>query len=109
MRQSLHRVGSAVPATDRLVVAGQVLALVTLAAAPELALAQATMPGQQLLLFARNYIIAPIALFAIVITGVAAFIRPDLIKSTGYIAIIAVVLFFLLANADRLLQVLRAG
>ncbi len=80
-----------------------------IAAAPELALAQATMPGQQLLLFARNYIIAPIALFAIVVSGVAAFVRPDLIKATGYIAIIAVVLYFLLANADRVLQALRAG
>ncbi len=94
---------------DRLIVAGQVLFLVAFAAAPELALAQATMPGQQLLLFARNYIIAPIALFAIVVSGVAAFVRPDLIKTTGYIAIIAVVLYFLLANADRVLQALRAG
>ena len=74
------------------------------------ALAQAAdMPGQQLLQFARNYIIAPLALFAIVISGVAAFIRPEMIKSTAYVAIIAVVLYFLLANADRLLQVMRAG
>jgi hypothetical protein len=110
MRQNLHhRPGSRDLAAQRLVLAGQLLLLVGLAATPELALAQATMPGQQLLLFARNYIIAPIALFAIVITGIAAFIRPDLIKATGYIAIIAVVLFFLLANADRILQVLRAG
>ncbi len=109
MRQSLERTGSAQLSVDRFILAGQVLVLIGIAAAPELALAQATMPGQQLLLFARNYIIAPIALFAIVITGVAAFIRPDLIKTTGYIAIIAVILFFLLANADRLLQVLRAG
>jgi len=93
----------------QLALAVQFLVLVALVTAPELALAQATMPGQQLLQFARNYIIAPIALFAIVITGVAAFIRPDLIRATGYIAIIAVVLFFLLANADRVLQVLRAG
>ena len=97
------------PFGDRFIVAGQVLVLVAIAAAPELALAQATMPGQQLLLFARNYIIAPIALFAIVVSGVAAFVRPDLIKTTGYIAIIAVVLYFLLANADRVLQALRAG
>ena len=97
------------PGGDRLIVAGLVLFLVAIAAAPELALAQATMPGQQLLLFARNYIIAPIALFAIVVSGVAAFVRPDLIKTTGYIAIIAVVLYFLLANADRVLQALRAG
>jgi hypothetical protein len=32
-----------------------------------------------------------------------------MIRSTGYVAIIAVILYFLLANADRLLQVLRAG
>jgi hypothetical protein len=89
--------------------AGQVLVLVAIAAAPELALAQATMPGQQLLLFAKNYIIGPLALFAIVVCGVTAFVRPDVIKTTGYIAIIAAVLYFLLANADRLLQAIRAG
>ena len=82
-------------------------ALVALVPVP--ALAQSSMPGQQLLLFARNYIIAPIALFAIVISGVAAFVRPEMIKASAYVAIIAVVLYFLLANANRLLQVMRAG
>ena len=109
MRCLTRRTRIADPVAGRLLVAGQILVLVGIAAAPELALAQATMPGQQLLLFARNYIIAPIALFAIVVSGVAAFVRPDLIKATGYIAIIAVVLYFLLANADRVLQALRAG
>jgi len=84
--------------------------LTLLCLAPVPALAQASdMPGQQLLQFARTYIIAPLALFAIVISAVAAFIRPEAIKTSGYIAIIAVVLYFLLANADRLLQALRAG
>ena len=94
---------------DRLAVAAQVALVVAVAAAPERALAQSTMPGPQLLNFAKNFIIAPIALFAIVISGVAAFVRPDLIKTTGYIAIIAVILYFLLANADRLMQAIRAG
>ncbi len=94
---------------DRFALAAQVALVVAIAAAPELALAQSTMPGQQLLTFAKNFIIAPLALFAIVISGVAAFVRPDLVKTTGYIAIIAVILYFLLANADRLLQAIRAG
>ena len=95
---------------DPLAVAAAVTLVALLALAPAPALAQSTdMPGQQLLQFARNYIIAPIALFAIIISGVAAFIRPEMIKSTGYVAIIAVILYFLLANADRLLQVMRAG
>ena len=93
----------------RVALAVQVALVIAIVVTPELALAQATMPGQQLLTFAKNFIIAPIALFAIVISGVAAFIRPDLIKTTGYIAIIAVILFFLLANADRLMQAIRAG
>jgi predicted neutral ceramidase superfamily lipid hydrolase len=96
-----------VPARAALAV--QVALVLVLVTTPELAFAQATMPGQQLLTFAKNFIIAPIALFAIVISGVAAFIRPDLIKTTGYIAIIAVILYFLLANADRLMQAIRAG
>jgi hypothetical protein len=95
---------------DPVAVAAAVALLALLALAPVPALGQgADMPGQQLLQFARNYIIAPLALFSIVITGVAAFIRPEMIKTTGYVAIIAVVLYFLLANADRLLQVMRAG
>jgi len=95
---------------DPVAVAAAVALVAVLALAPLPALAQATdMPGQQLLQFARNYIIAPIALFAIIISGVAAFIRPEMIKVTGYVAIIAVILYFLLANADRLLQVMRAG
>ncbi len=90
MRQSPHRLGSAELALDQFILTGQVLVLIGIAADPEFAAAQASMPGQQLLLSARNYIIPPIALVAIVITGVAA-----------------VVLFILLANADRLLQVPR--
>jgi hypothetical protein len=93
----------------RAALAAQVALVAAIVAVPELAFAQATMPGQQLLTFAKNFIIAPIALFAIVISGVAAFIRPDLIKTSGYIAIIAVILYFLLANADRLMQAIRAG
>ncbi len=90
--------------------AAAIVLVAVIALAPLPALAQAAdMPGQQLLQFARNYIIAPIALFAIVISAVAAFIRPEMIKATGYVAIIAVVLYFLLANADRLLQAMRAG
>ena len=80
----------------------------SLALSPAVALAQ-SMPGQQLLQFARSYIIAPIALFAIVVTCVAAFIRPDAVKGAGYIAVIAVILYFLLANSDRILQAMRAG
>ncbi len=95
---------------DRLVVLVCVAVAILLVVSPDVAQAQAAdMPGQQLLQFARNYIIAPVALFAIVISGVAAFIRPEMIRVSGYIAIIAVILYFLLANADRLLQVLRAG
>jgi len=86
------------------------LVVAALSLPPARALAQsADMPGQQLLQFARNYIIAPIALFAMIVSGVAAFMRPEMIKVTGYIAFVAVVLYFLTANADRILQVLRAG
>jgi len=78
--------------------------------APAFAIAQSSdMPGQQLLQFARSYIIAPIALFAMIVSGVAAFLRPEMIKVTGYVAFVAVILYFLTANADRILQVLRAG
>lgn len=92
----------------RLAALARLALLLALVALPALALAD-DMPGQQLLQFAKSYIIAPLALFAIIISGVAAFIRPDFIKTTGYIAIIAVVLYFLLANSDRVLQAIRAG
>ena len=45
----------------------------------------------------------------LIISGVAAFIRPEMIRASGYVAVIAVILYFILANADRVLQVLRAG
>jgi cystathionine beta-lyase family protein involved in aluminum resistance len=95
---------------DPFALAALAVVVAFLAFAPLPAAAQvADMPGYQLLQFARNYIIAPIALFAIIISGVAAFVRPEMIRTTGYVAIIAVVLYFLLANADRVLQVMRAG
>jgi hypothetical protein len=94
---------------DRALLAAELALALIVVAAPDLAFAQATMPGQQLLQFAKNYIIAPIAIFFIVISGIAAFVRPDVIKWTGYIAIISVMLYFLLANADKLMQAMRAG
>jgi hypothetical protein len=101
-----------VPAAEnrrRWIVSGFSLALLAvLTLLPAMALAQ-DVPGHQLLQFARNFIIAPIALFAIVVACVAAFIRPEAVRSAGYIAVIAVLLFFLLANSDRLLQAMRAG
>ena len=97
-------------AANHVAITATVVTVLAVLLVPEVALAQSTdMPGAQLLLFARNYIIAPIALFAIVISGVAAFIRPEMIRASGYVAVIAVILYFILANADRVLQVLRAG
>jgi hypothetical protein len=110
LHHPIRRIRDQLAGGDPLVMAVVLVAIAAVALAPGPVLAQsADMPGRQLLQFARNFIIAPIALFAIVITGVAAFIRPEMIKASAYVAIIAVILYFLLANADRLLQALRAG
>ena len=85
----------------------QVAALLAVALVPQLAAAQsASYPGANLIMFAKP-IIGIIAILAIIVAGVAAFIRPDQIGRMIWIAFIACVVFFVIMNVDRIMGVLQ--
>jgi multisubunit Na+/H+ antiporter MnhB subunit len=70
--------------------------------------AQAYM-GQATLEWVSMTILAPLAFLLIIITIVAAFVKPDVAKQAGYIAIIAVVLLALIKGGGAIINTLQAG
>ena len=70
--------------------------------------AQAYM-GQATLEWVSLTILAPLAFLLIIITIVAAFVKPDIAKQAGYIAIIAVVLLALIKGGGAIINTLQAG
>ena len=92
---------------DQVLLLLQVAALLAVAMVPQFAVAQsASYPGANLIMFARP-IIGIIAILAIIVAGVAAFIRPDQIGRMIWIAFIACVVFFVIMNVDRIMNVLQ--
>ena len=83
-------------------------ALVGLVLLPVVASAQSlgSYPGANLIMFAKP-IIGIIAILAIIVAGVASFIRPDQIGRMVWIAFIACVVFFVIMNVDRIMNVLQ--
>ena len=65
--------------------------------------------GQATLEWVSMTIIAPLAFLLIIITIVAAFVKPDVAKQAGYIAIIAVVLLALVKGGGAIINTLQAG
>ncbi len=83
------------------------LALVfALVAFVDAAFAQA-MVGQSLLTFAGNYIVAPLGIFAVVISLAAAFFRPEMAKGGVLAAILCAVIFFVIRMAPQLTTALK--
>lgn len=60
--------------------------------------------GQGVLEFASSWIIGPLALIMIVVAAVSAFVKPEAVKTAGYIAVSASVVYLIIANAGTLLQ-----
>ena len=85
---------------------GQLMLFAGLAVYPRVA--QAYM-GQATLEWVSMTIIAPLAFLLIIITIVAAFVKPDVAKQAGYIAIIAVVLLALVKGGGAIINTLQAG
>ena len=74
----------------------------------EAALAQTSgYPGQKLLEFGRNYIIAPLGLLSIVVALAASVFRPDFVRGAVYSAIISAILFFLISSAPTLMTAMK--
>ena len=65
--------------------------------------------GEQFINNVAMYIIAPIAFFMIVITLGAAMVRPDVAKTTGYVAVVAVVLFGVIKLGNQIINWMQAG
>lgn len=85
---------------------GQLMLFAALVVYP--CVAQAYM-GQATLEWVSMTIIAPLAFLLIIITIVAAFVKPDIAKQAGYIAIIAVVLLALIKGGGAIINTLQAG
>ena len=63
--------------------------------------------GQGLLEYARNYVIAPLGLFAIVVGVAAAMFKPEIVRSAIWSAIICAFLFFIISAAPTLVSLLQ--
>lgn len=83
----------------------QMLVLVALAIYPQVAHAYM---GQQIIEFTANRIVGPIALFLIIITIGAAMVKPDMAKTAGYVALVAVVLLALMKGGGAVLDSLNS-
>ncbi len=72
--------------------------------APAFALAY---PGQSLLEYGRNFVIAPLGLFAIVVGVGGAMFKPDLVKSAIWTAVICAFLFAIISGAPTIMNALQ--
>ena len=74
--------------------------------APAFALAY---PGQTLLEYGRNFVIAPLGLFAIVVGIGGAMFKPDLVKNAIWTAVICAFLFAIISGAPTIMNALQNG
>ena len=72
--------------------------------APAFALAY---PGQTLLEYGRNFVIAPLGLFAIVVGVGGAMFKPDLVKNAIWTAVICAFLFAIISGAPAIMSALQ--
>ena len=63
--------------------------------------------GMTLVTWVRNNIVAPLAMLLIMVTIGAAFVRPEMAKGAGYIAIMAVVLLFIMSTYGTLVSMFQ--
>jgi len=72
--------------------------------APAFALAY---PGQTLLEYGRNFVIAPLGLFAIVVGIGGAMFKPELVKGAIWTAVICAFLFAIISGAPAIMNALQ--
>jgi hypothetical protein len=83
------------------------LVLLTVLVAAPVALA-ASYPGEQLVLLARNYFIAPLGIFSLLIVLTGSMFNPQMVRVAGYTLIIAVVLFGVISMASQIMSAMQA-
>ena len=64
-------------------------------------------PGQTLLEYGRNFVIAPLGLFAIVVGVGGAMFKPDLVKNAIWTAVICAFLFAIISGAPAIMSALQ--
>ena len=68
----------------------------------------ASYPGEQLVLLARNYFIAPLGIFSLLIVLTGSMFNPQMVRVAGYTLIIAVVLFGVISMASQIMTAMQA-
>jgi hypothetical protein len=63
--------------------------------------------GQGLLEFARNFVLAPLGLFAIVVGIAAAMFKPEMVRTAIWSAVVCAFLFFIISAAPTLVNLLQ--
>jgi hypothetical protein len=63
--------------------------------------------GQGLLEFARNFVLAPLGLFAIVVGIAAAMFKPEVVRTAIWSAVVCAFLFFIISAAPTLVNLLQ--
>jgi hypothetical protein len=69
----------------------------------------ASCPGEQLVLLARNYFLAPLGIFSLLIVVTGSMFNPQLVRMAGYTLIIAVVLFGVISMASQIMTAMQAS
>ncbi len=83
------------------------LLLLTMLLSAPAALA-ASYPGEQLVVLARNYFIAPLGIFSLLIVLTGSMFNPQMVRMAGYTLIIAVVLFGVISMASQIMSAMQA-
>lgn len=65
-------------------------------------------PGEQILNWTANNILAPISLLALVLGIAASIFRPELIKHAAYVLFISAILFFIIKSAPALMTAMKS-
>lgn len=91
---------------ERVATGTLVAIMMMIVVAPAFALAY---PGQTLLEYGRNFVIAPLGLFAIVVGVGGAMFKPDLVKSAIWTAVICAFLFAIISGAPAIMNALQNG
>jgi hypothetical protein len=65
--------------------------------------------GQGLLEYARNFVLAPLGLFAIVVGIAAAMFKPEMVRTAIWSAVVCAFLFFIISAAPTLVNLLQSS
>lgn len=65
--------------------------------------------GEQMLSYAANYFLAPLALIAVVVALAASYFRPEFVQKAIYVILISLALFAVIKSGNLIMSALQAG